>query len=94
MAGWGSSQLQNLDLLYLHYNQLTALPPEIGQLQKLAHLDLRVNPLTTLPPELGQLQNLTFLNLRANPLRDCLPAGWRHQDVEIWPAVRPPLCTD
>ena len=67
---------------------------ELRGLSALRYLDLDQNQLTTLPPELGQLQNLTFLNLRANPLRDCLPAGWRGQGVEIWPAVRPPLCTD
>ena len=47
--------LSALRYLNLSSNQLTALPPELGQLQNLTHLKLRENPLTTLPPELGQL---------------------------------------
>ncbi len=34
-------------------NQLTALPPEIGQLTNLQTLYLGDNQLTTLPPEIG-----------------------------------------
>ena len=42
-------------------NQLTTLPPEIGQLTALTRLNLFDNQLTTLPPEIGQLTALTEL---------------------------------
>jgi leucine-rich repeat protein SHOC2 len=47
--------------LYLDYNQLTALPAEIGNLTNLTTLYLRVNQLTTLPAEIKKLPKLTDL---------------------------------
>jgi len=49
-------------------NQLTALPPEIGELTNLTRLELGNNPLTELPPEIGGLTNLSRLYLSDNPL--------------------------
>jgi hypothetical protein len=58
--------LQRLDL---SENQLTALPPEIGQLTALQRLDLSENQLTAaLPPEIGRLKALQSLNLERNQL--------------------------
>ena len=62
-----------LTSLSLRVNQLTALPPEIGQLQHLTTLNLWMNQLTALPPEIGQLQNLTHLDLRGNQLTALVP---------------------
>ena len=67
---------------------------ELRGLSALRYLNLSFNQLTTLPPELSQLQNLTHLDLRANPLRDCLPASWRFQLIEIWPPAPNSFCTD
>ena len=53
--------------VYLSNNDLTTLPPEIGNLTKLKYLDLRNNRLTTLPPQIGNLTNLKRLYLRGNP---------------------------
>jgi len=49
-------------------NQLTQLPPEIGQLTQLQELDLRNNKLTQLPPEIGQLTQLRELHLNGNQI--------------------------
>ncbi len=46
--------------LHLWSNQLSALPPEIGQLTNLRWLDLRNNQLSALPAEIVQLTNLDF----------------------------------
>ena len=62
-----------LTSLSLRVNQLTALPPEIGQLQHLTTLNLWMNQLTALPPAIGQLHNLTHLDLRGNQLTALVP---------------------
>ncbi|MGH8885988.1 MAG: leucine-rich repeat domain-containing protein, partial [Egibacteraceae bacterium] len=59
--------------LSLAFNQLTALPPQIGQLANLQTLDLRGNQLTALPAELGDLPETLLLALDGNPLREPLP---------------------
>jgi Leucine-rich repeat (LRR) protein len=54
--------------LPLSFNQLSSLPPEVGQLSSLTGLSLHNNQLSSLPPEIGQLSNLTWLDLDHNPL--------------------------
>ena len=49
-------------------NQLTELPPEIGQLTSLTTLYLQENQLTALPEQIGQLTNLQSLDLLNNQL--------------------------
>jgi hypothetical protein len=46
--------------LHLSDNQLTDLPPEIGNLTKLDRLELTDNQLTELPPGLSKLSRLTY----------------------------------
>ena len=53
--------------------ELTTLPPEIGQLTNLTGLYLNKNQLTALPPEIGQLINLTGLYLNKNQLTALTP---------------------
>ncbi len=48
--------LYNLKELYLFGNQLTSVPPELGNLSNLQYLYLSNNQLTSVPPELGNLQ--------------------------------------
>ncbi len=60
--------LSGLEVLDLSFNQLTALPPEIGRLTALTHLWLYGNQLTALPPEIGRLTALTHLWLHGNQL--------------------------
>ncbi len=63
----------NLTRLDLYYNQLSSLPPEIGNLTNLTYLYLYGNQLISLPAEIGNLTNLTRLSLSSNQLNS-LPA--------------------
>lgn len=56
--------------LYLCSNNLTYLPPAIGQLRKLRHLDLSNNHITDLPPELGMCTPLRKLLVFNNQIRE------------------------
>ena len=69
----GCPKNNDVQKLWLHDNQLTAIPPEIGQLQNLTELSLDINQLTSIPPEIGQLQNLTQLWLSNNGLATIPP---------------------
>ena len=53
-------------MLNLDNNQLTSLPPEIGQLSALEMLNLDNNQLKSLPQEIGQLSALGKLFLHGN----------------------------
>ena len=53
----------DFDIAYLEFNQLTELPPEIGNLQSLEVLHLEGNKLTKLPSEIGNLHKLTELTV-------------------------------
>ena len=65
-----------LTSLNLDANQLTTLPPEIGQLQNLERLDLGRNQLTALPPAVGSTcTNLRRLHLYDNQLTALPPAA-------------------
>ena len=57
-----------LRVLYLQYNQLTALPESIGALVGLKVLNLLRNQLTALPASIGALVGLEKLYLRENQL--------------------------
>ncbi|ESA34600.1 leucine rich repeat -containing protein, partial [Leptolyngbya sp. Heron Island J] len=70
-------QLTSLTSLSLSSNQLSELPPEIGQLTSLTSLDLRSNQLSELPPEIVQLTSLTSLDLYQNKISD-LPLELKH----------------
>jgi len=73
--------LSNLTNLRLSLNDLTELPPEIGQLTNLTRLDLSDNELTELPPEIGNLTNLETLFLSNNELTE-LPEELANLDLD------------
>lgn len=58
--------LINLQELYLQYNHIKILPPEIGNLTNLHKLYLNNNSLTTLPNEIIHLNKLNLLDLSHN----------------------------
>jgi len=72
-----------LTYLGLEINQLTSLPPEIGNLTALTQLDLCHNRLTTLPSEIGNLTALEWLILYDNQLTT-LPPGIGNLTELIW----------
>ena len=59
--------------LNLSWNQLSELPPEIGQLTSLKFLDIGYNQLSQLPPEISQLTSLQSLHLSSNPISELPP---------------------
>lgn len=58
----------NVTELVINFNDLTSLPPEIGNLSALTWLDVYGNQLTNLPPEIGNLSALTWLDAGGNSL--------------------------
>ena len=65
--------MTSLRSLSLYRNQLTELPPEIGNLTSLRSLFLGDNQLTELPPEIGNLTSLRDLDIRNNQLTELPP---------------------
>lgn len=62
------SDLVNLVWLDLRNNQLTSLPPQIGQAPKLKELLLANNVLRELPVELARVKTLRGIQLQPNPV--------------------------
>jgi len=60
--------MANLKKFYLSDNNLSNLPPEIGELKKLILLNLCDNQLTTLPSRIGRITTIKKLYLNGNPL--------------------------
>jgi Leucine-rich repeat (LRR) protein len=54
--------------LTLHDNEISNLPPSIGNLTNLVYLNLRNNQLIVLPNEIGKLSSLDWLSLDCNHL--------------------------
>lgn len=64
----GIGYLINLITIDLSENQITDLPPEIGDLADLEVLQIDRNPLTSLPDEIGNLSKMTRLHIRITNL--------------------------
>ena len=71
----------NLQELYLNYNHLASLPPEIGNLASLQLLNLSENLLSgTIPVFLSNLGYLWYLDLSNNPDLTC----WETEEARDW----------
>ena len=55
-------------------NQISEIPPEVGQLTNLTVLSLGENQISEIPTEIGQLTNLTVLRLGRNQIK-VIPSG-------------------
>lgn len=75
----GINHFQNLKILSVSNNRITALPEDIATLDKLQILDLHCNAIRKLPAKLKNLENLKGLVISGNPISDfhhlidCLP---------------------
>lgn len=67
--------MENLEKVWLRYNKITTISPEIGRLKKLKMLDLRDNKILELPAEIGELASLSIFLISGNHLKK-LPEGW------------------
>ncbi|MBI3914424.1 MAG: leucine-rich repeat domain-containing protein, partial [Chloroflexi bacterium] len=81
--------------LNLRYNNLTALPSEIGKITSLKELDLRGNQLTSLPPEIARFANLRSLDIGHNNLTALPPELSQLSKLVSWefegnPLISPP----
>ena len=56
-------------VLDLYFQDLTALPDEIGMLKNLTKLELSGNQLTQLPETFGQMEKLKWLSLKGNNIK-------------------------
>ena len=60
--------LNNLSVLNIANNKITAIPPDIARFAPTLHvLDISSNPIATIDPNIGALVNLTHLNLSSLP---------------------------
>lgn len=73
---------QELCVLALDANHLSALPDGLLELPKLRSLDLTGNDLKTLEPRLGAMDSLDVLRFDGNPLRDRNLLGMSTVDVK------------
>lgn len=80
-----------LQRLELSYNNLTVLPPSIGQLKGLEHLNVSFNQLSELPPEIGMLTNLKQLLLFNNRIQTlCYEIGFLYK-LDVLGVLNNPL---
>jgi len=62
------TNLLNLEILDLSFNQIETIPAEIGSLTSLVYLSIESNKITTLPSEMFNLLNLQELSLKYNKI--------------------------
>ena len=62
------SKLEELEVLDLGFNQISALPNSIGEMDKLFVLGLGYNSLTELPESIGDMESLAFIDAQSNQL--------------------------
>ena len=63
-------ELENLELLYLGWRQITELPDSLCDLKNLSRLYLDYNRISKIPHTIGKLSNLRVLCLTGNQIRE------------------------
>ena len=78
-----NDRLENEDTTHLDIsgNQLSPLPPEVGDFAQLVRLDVSQNNLRELPPEICKLHHLRVLVAKHNRMKG-LPAEYRGIELE------------
>lgn len=67
------NNMMNLTQLYLDFNLLKQVPPEIRYMARLKVLSLNYNDIDCLPDSLSALETLQYLGIKGNPRMNTIP---------------------
>lgn len=74
--------LNHLQELYISFNKIRELPPDIGRLENLSEVKASNNYIRDLPPEMGNCKSLRILDLSMNNVRVINPEALKMDPLE------------